>query len=478
MSRRKFRIGALAAVAALSVLALPGSASAGGPGVWSQIGTTDQGADTLGALRTADKNLHLVWLGKRASNNTQSYYTATLSVAGRVLVRGTALSGWQSLEGDPQLVPDGSGIRLIFEGNTGAAGCYHDGAIFTETSANGATWNLVNGSLSAHTAGVGGIAATAQLNGTPVAAFGEFGLFHVGVDPSCPASTPDGMIPLISGNTPSNPAIVTDTRTGAVWVATYQAFSKQGYWVDQLLPSQGPAIEAPGSAASAAHNNQPLEPVALAARIGGGVYMAYCIADSREPCAHVDMWKVGTSRVMVVPGSQHVNGARVAIAADTLGNISVAWYDSTKNVIHSVRTNPSVTRWGAVRTTRPPAHTSAINDLQADGSSARLDLLAVVVPSTAGTPLGLFQTQVLPGLTLTATPLSFSHKKSKRVTFTVTDAGQPISAAFVSCLGKHGTTNRAGKITLKFRKGTPPGKHLCTAAHVDYAVGTVDVKVT
>ncbi len=478
MSWWGFRVGAVAAVATLSVLALPGSASAGGPRVWTQLGTTDQGADSFGALRTADKSLHLMWLGKQASNMTHSYYTATLSVAGKVLSRGTALSGWQTLEDDPQLVPDGSGIRLVFEGNTGSSGCYHDGAIFTETSANGATWNLVNGSLSAHTAGVGGIAATAELNGTPVTAFGEFGLFHVGVDPSCPASTPDGMIPLISGNTPSNPAIVTDTRTGAVWVATYQAFKKQGYWVDQLLPSQGPAIEAPGSAASAAHNNQPLEPVALAARIGGGVYMAYCVADSAEPCAHIDMWKVGSSRVMVVPGSQHVNNARVAIAADTLGNMSVAWYDSTKNLIHSVRTNPAVTRWGVVRTTAPPAHTSALNDLQAQGSSARLDLLAVVIPTTAGAPLGLYQTQVLPGLSLTAKPLSFSHKKSGRITFTVTDAGQPISAAFVFCLGKHGTTNSAGKVTLKFRKGAPKGKHQCTASHVDYAVGTVAIKVT
>lgn len=208
--------------------------------------------------------------------------------------------------------------------------------------------------------------------------------------------------------------------------------------------------------------------------------MAYCVASSTQPCAHIDLWRVGSPKVMVVPGSRNVIGARVAIAGDTLGNISVAWFNGAngKTLIHSVRTNPAVTAWGSVRTTVAPRHTASVNDLQAEGSSARLDLLAVVEPSTAGTPFELFQTQVLPGLTLTAKPASLSHKRSKKVTLTVSDAGQPIRGAFVSCLGKHGTTNSAGRVKLKVRKGQPLGKHRCTAAHVDYAVGTVTIKIT
>jgi hypothetical protein len=285
-----------------------------------------------------------------------------------------------------------------------------------------------------------------------------------------------------TGSAQGNPAAVTDTATGAVYVAWFQAFEKQAYWVEQILPSQGAPVEAPSSATHITpfENNQPDEPVALAARIGGGVYMAYCVANSREPCDHIDLWKVGSSRVMIVPGSRHVTGARLALAADTLGNMSVAWFSSAHgiNVIHSVRTNPAVTAWGVVRSTSLPAHTSDVYNLQAEGSSARLDLLVTELLSTPGLPIGLFQTQILPGLSLKANRASFSSQKSKRVTFTVTDAGQPIRGAVVRCLGKKGSSNSAGKVKLKFRKGEPRGSHRCTVVHADYAVGTLKIKVT
>ena len=293
----KFRVAAIGLITALSTLALAGSAWAGGPGVWTSLGTTDQASATFGALRTTDGNLHLVWLAKRASNQTQSYGTSTVSVSGKLLATGSALSGWATLEPDPRLVPNGSGMRLIFEGNTGSSGCYADGEVFTETSTDGSTWSLVNGSLDQATAGVGNIAATVESDQTtPVAVFAGGHLFHVGVDPNCPASSPDGTIPPTAGSDESYPAVATDTTTGAVYAASYEAFVRQGYYVDQILPTQGPAIEAPSSGTTAAQNNQPLEPVALAARLGGGVYMAYCVANSKEPCDHIDLWKVGVCR--------------------------------------------------------------------------------------------------------------------------------------------------------------------------------------
>src|SRR5437588_12958002 len=148
MWARRFWVGTIGVIAAASMLALAGSAWAGGPGVWTQLGTTDNAFDTFGAIRTADGNLHLVWLAKRAGDLTHSYGTSTISVAGKLLATGTALSGWATLEPDPQLVADGAGIRLVFEGNTGPpSGCYGRGAIFPETSADGSSWSLVNGSL-------------------------------------------------------------------------------------------------------------------------------------------------------------------------------------------------------------------------------------------------------------------------------------------------------------------------------------------
>ncbi|HEY2162179.1 MAG TPA: hypothetical protein VGH24_12795 [Solirubrobacteraceae bacterium] len=479
MSRPRFRALAVGVVAALSVLALPGAALAGGPGVWTKLADLDNVSATAGMFRTADGALHVVWLAKKAADGTHAYGTSTLSVAGKLLATGTALSGWATLEPDPQLFSDGSGMRLVFEGNTGASGCYFDGAIFTATSADGSTWNLVQGSLSSHTVGVGNIAATSETDGTtPVTTFAGGHLFHVGVDPSCPASSQDGTIAPTSGAFQSNPAIVTDPTTGAVWVAWYQSDARQGYWAEQILPTQAAPVEAPGSAATAGENNQPEEPVAIAARLGGGVYMAYCSATSRQPCAHIDLWKVGSPRASVVPGSQNTTGARVALTADPLGKLSVAWYNEAKNVIHSVRTNTTATAWGVVRTTRPPAHTSQLTVVQAQGSSGRLDVLTVDEPSTAGTPIGMFQTQILPGLSLSAKPGTFSHKKAAKVTFAVTDAGQPVAGARVSCLGKNGKTAASGTVKLKFHKGAAVGTHGCTAASFGYAVGQATLKVT
>ncbi len=90
----------------------------------------------------------------------------------------------------------------------------------------------------------------------------------------------------------------------------------------------------------------------------------------------------------------------------------------------------------------------------------------------------LFHTQILAGLSLTAKPSKFSHKKGKKVTFTVTDAGQAIAGAKVSCLGKHGTTAATGKVKLAFHKGAAKGKHVCTATKSGYNGGKTTIKVT
>jgi hypothetical protein len=421
---RVVRTIAVGVAALITLLALPGSSWAGGPGAWTKLATVNNGADTVGMLRTPDGKLHLVWW-KQASNNTQSYGTSTISLGGKLLATGTALSHWRSLETDPQLVKAGSGLRLIFEGSTGSGtSCFENGVVFTATSASGTAWNLVTGSLSFHTAGVGGLAATAESNGTPVATFAGGGMFHVGVDPSCPAAKPDGTVPVAKGNTPINPAIVT-ASDGSIWVATYQAFAKQGYFVARILPTSGPLMEAPDSKANAGKNNQPLEPVALAARVDGGVYMAYCVANSSQPCVHIDLWKVGASKPMVVPGSSNTNNARVALAAAPKGRLTVTWFNAVggaedRGVIHSVRTNTAANSFGVVRTTKLPAHMVGVTDLQTQDSSGRLDVIVNAELQLAGSfPYDLFQTQILPGLSLKASPSSFSHKHSATVTFTV-----------------------------------------------------------
>ncbi len=184
------------------------------------------------------------------------------------------------------------------------------------------------------------------------------------------------------------------------------------------------------------------------------------------------------AKAKVVPGSHNSTSTRVALAAGPQGRLSVIWYDSTKNKIHAVRTNTSATAFGVVRTIKPPAKTSGFDSIQAQGSSGRLDVVIVDQVGTSGFPIGVFHTQVLAGLSLTAKPHKFSHKQGQKVTFTVKDAGQAVAGAKVSCLGKHGTTAATGKVELAFHKGAAKGKHVCTATKSGYNGGKTTIKVT
>ena len=88
-----------------------------------------------------------------------------------------------------------------------------------------------------------------------------------------------------------------------------------------------------------------------------------------------------------------------------------------------------------------------------------------------------WHTQILAGLALAARPSSFSHRTTTTVTFTVTDAGDPVPGATVSCLGKHANTNAQGRVTLKFRAGTPAGSHVCVASAGAYLPGKTTIRV-
>ena len=205
--------------------------------------------------------------------------------------------------------------------------------------------------------------------------------------------------------------------------------------------------------------------------------MAYCVATKTQACSHINLWKVGASSAKTVPGSTNAPAPpRVALAAGKQGRLSVVWYDVAKNVIRAVRTNTSATGFGLIRSIKPPAHTSSINRIQAEGTFGRLDV--IVNDSLTTGPIDLFHTQILAGMKLTASPSSFSHTKATTVTFKVADAGQGVKGAKVTCIGKSATTGSAGTAKISYPKGTPAGKHVCTAKKSGYNPGKTTIRVT
>src|SRR5262249_13377271 len=94
--------------------------------------------------------------------------------------------------------------------------------------------------------------------------------------------------------------------------------------------------------------------------------------------------------------------------------------------------------------------------------------------------LGIWQTQILAGLSLTASPMKFTNTAAHTVTFTVKDAAQPVAGVKVSCKGltKTDMTDSGVKAQLTFPTGFPTGKPVCTAGSSDYSPGKATLTVT
>ena len=478
------RVLALVATALLAGTLMLGVAHAGGPGKWTKLPTTGKpdGFDEPGLLRTPDGKLHVVWK-VHIGTNAENMRWATISQAGKTLASGKVLpTNWNTIDVLPRLVPFGArGVRVVFKGgqDTNPSNFFSVGEVYTSTSPDGQHWTLQHVSMSQHTVLNGGFAAATENNGTPVAAFGLNNTlyFHEGTDPNSPASSADGVVTAQSAFGRGNEALATD-KNGSVWLAWFRwtDTATEGLWVEQILPSQGSPQKVPNSGVGPA-DSAPRQQVAFVARKGGGLFVAYCVPTSAKRCSQIDLWRVGSAKPKVVPDSKSGTPDVVAAASGPQGRISVAWFDFAKNVIHAERTNTTGTAFGPLRTAKAPPKTFIFNHLEAEGSSGRLDLVANILSTVAGNPIQLWHTQILPGLSLKASPHMFSHTGAT-VTFTVTDAGQPLANAGVSCLGHRGKTNANGKVTIHFPSGTPRGNAVATASKGGYNSAKITVKVT
>ena len=401
----------------------------GGAGTWTKFssGIVNPAAQ-LSLLRTADGHLHVAWVKKNKANDL-GVASTTFSLTGSLQGTSMAINHWLSLDQTLALVPDGKDIRLVFNGgqDNNSSNKFNLSARYTATSANGKTWSLFHGSMSSHTILNLPISATVESDGvTPVSASGPNAEldYHVGVDSSIPSTTPDTALTHAPGYFLGNDNMVRDG--GSIYLAWYESSNTtQGYWIQRILPTKGSAMLAPHSKAVNLPNNQPNGPVAVAARVGGGVYYAYCSPSKSLQCAHIYLWKVGSAAAKVVPGLKSGDDIRhVAIAAGPKGRIVVGWLDGTKNVLQVVRTNTHATSWGVTRSIKLPVPANLVggyNGLYLEGSSGRIDV--VVNLSRNGTPT-LYHTQVLEGLKVTASPTKVSHTHSATITFKVTDAGE------------------------------------------------------
>ncbi len=432
--RRSARVGAI-----LTALAFVGVAVAGPPGTWSRAGKRPGAPDFQAALaRTADGVLHVVSL--RQSGAKVDLWQVRIDSDGRLLGSNRIARGWSQLA-NPALVPTGDGgVRALFGGDHVAADP-NPGLMTATAPAQGAPWTIEPDPVSP---GVGTalseVGAAGTRDGTVIAAWalpsGDLS-YRYGVDPA----TVDIAIP-VSGCCASHTAVVVDASTARAFVAWFSsARGASGIYVRSVGP-RGPVgrpIFAPGSASRfRARASAPGERLALVARFGGDVYLAY---GAGYPVARaVALWRVGDAKPIVRLPALHAT--EIALASAPERRLWLAW--ERDGAIYVTRTNRAVTRTEPVRAITSPPRTTSIWHVQGEGSFGPLDLVTNL-DATGGTTF--WHEQILPLLSLRVT-VAKQADGSARYAFAATDAGDPVPNATVRVGTQTLTTGLAGTVVL------------------------------
>ena len=202
----------------------------------------------------------------------------------------------------------------------------------------------------------------------------------------------------------------------------------------------------------------------LAARVGGGVFEAYCLG--APTCRKVRIWHVGTTETANIRYSRYAS--TIAISPGPQGRLWVAWANHLPQV-RAVRTNTTGLTVGGVQKAGIPRGGGAYS-LAIDGTIGRGDLVL-----NAGDTL--WHTQVFAGLTVHASPSKWRHGTRKRVVFTVSDAGDVVRGARVAVDDTACTTGSTGTCTIRFPRSFPHGRHTARATKSGYGAGAVRLHV-
>ncbi|RYC11130.1 hypothetical protein [Nocardioides zhouii] len=475
------------AVAALAPTTVAGAAEGGAvdrpaptqqrlAGGWKQV--SSGAVDTLSEItlaRTADGVLHAVYV--QDVGTSDEYEHAAISTAGTVVARSKPVGTWGALVHNPELLRSQTGgLRLVFSGlqDTDTGNFYSHGYAYDTTSdISGAAWGLQPHALTKFGAVYSGygLGATTLSNGTPVTAgtLNSSISYRVGdiatTDQGTVSAAPD------DGVYTSPACCLYDTQLvnsgDSVWMAWYAnggSEATSGVFVQQVHPSVGAVVKAPGSSVGGDSLSSD-QAIAMVARPGGGVVLAYKLGYPTTTA--IGLWQVGTSKVVKVPGSKGAD--LIALDTGATGRMWLAW-STDGNTAYALRTAPTGFGLGAVQDLGSPARSSAIWSIAVDAS---LDQGTVLVNDSTARRISL--RTVKPGLTLTASG-RLRARVSGSVKVKVTDAGTALQGVKVSGGGDSCTTKANGTCSLSV---TPKkaGNLAFVATEGGYGAGKDVVKV-
>lgn len=265
------------------------------------------------------------------------------------------------------------------------------------------------------------------------------------------------------------PTLVTDGTNAAVaWQGNGGTADSTGVFARQIHTGLGTIYQAPKSKTLTSGSSYALsmsdQPTAAVQRNDGFTYLAYPVGYPTR--TSVGLWRASAPSASYLTAGK--DARLVALATGPSGRMWVAW-SLPNNTIKLVRTAPSGTALGGIRTITKPSSATGIFQIALEATNSSVDVVI-----NGGN--GLYHTQVKPGLNLSASPRTWKPQTVQRVVFTVKDAGAPIANARVRAKGKACTTAAAGTCAITFPK-LRSGSFSASITAAGYATGALALRV-
>jgi hypothetical protein len=407
------------------------------------------------------------------------------------------VSGWYSMTPDPHALTLHGVPTVVFAGT-------HDnvtpdplnGPVVYAQSPTGATWATAGGSLThdVDTSNGYGLSAVDDGTGQPIVTAAGSSTNHLtthhGVDSAVPAAILDTEVRGADaahqlGQT-LDVSSARDLVSGITYAAYYSGLNDATMGIHGIQVDPNGAVAQPSAAAPfsvVTYSGQPIssdpgENIALAARVGGGVWAAY---GSGYPDPHrLVLWNLQTGKKLVL-NRPSAEIQYVSLSAAPGGRLWVSWIEGSR--VLATRTNPSVTKFGVIRSVASPAiDGTAPSRTASDGALGPLDQLVNVIgkgdKDAAGNLISqVYSAHIFEGLRVSVTPAAVSYANGGTVTASVTDAGVPVPGVFVKVGGVVKKTNANGKASFAVAKHAAMGTHAVTAYGVGWWPGATSFKV-
>ncbi|MFN8130350.1 MAG: hypothetical protein U0R70_02235 [Solirubrobacteraceae bacterium] len=475
----RVRLPIACATAAVALLATA-SPSLGAGRRWSKItADTNSNIQQVGLARTDDRVLKVAWLRERPGD-TRDLVVTTLQRDGRAGASVTVLSGWKQL-GYPALVRTGGrSLLAVFGGiRTLTAGDPADG-LLTASTPDGTAWTL--GPALDTTSPAAGASPGAVLGPPPArtlyAAFASGSAWvYAGLTPGAGLSTFTG-----AGCCYYNGNVAVDGKTGQVVLAyDSNVTGDPGRHVQPVDAAGRPAgapIRPPGAAVRFDGRLEAQFGASARAPITGrpgkaGIFTAY--DSGYVKTNRILVWRLGARRAVTLarrPDNTFAL-ASVGIAAAPSGRLWVFWAERASTpsgyVVVARRSNRAATRFGPRIVKPPPPGTSGIYAAAGNAQTGPLDLLLTVGRVNA---VATWHRQFITGVSLFPTPRR--ARPGQKVTFLVTDAGDPVRRARVRFGTRSARTNAKGKVTLP----APAATAIATVTASGYGAARAKVTIT